>query len=234
MTYALSVRVAAVTLDVTHTLLECPRLGAIYAEVLGRHGLTVEAEAVERTIPIVWQELACSAPVPHDRFTAHRGGARGWWQGFIERLCALLGAPRPSRFAAVELFDRFAEGETYAVFPEVHPTLGALRERGVGLAVVSNWDTRLPRLLERLDLARYFTAIVPSAEVGREKPDRAIFDHALARLGVPAAAAVHVGDHRREDVEGAQGAGMHALWLDRKQGRGDLRHLGELISWIEG
>lgn len=139
--------VRAVTLDVTHTLLECPRLGEIYAEVLARHGVSVDADGVRRTIPLVWRELSCSAPAPFDRFEAHPDGARGWWRRFIERTCELLEAERPSRFAAAELFDRFAQAESWRVFPEVPDTLTALRSRGYRLAVVSNWDRRLPDLL---------------------------------------------------------------------------------------
>ena len=225
-------RLAAVTLDVTHTLLECPSLGEIYAEVLGRHGVFVEAAAVRRTIPIVWRELSCSAPKPFDRFVSHPDGAQGWWRRFIERTCELLDAERPSRFAAVELFDRFARPESWRVFPEVPATLAELRRMGFRLAVVSNWDTRLPLLLARLGLAESFEAIVVSAAVGREKPDPAIFRAALAALELPAEVAVHVGDHPLEDVEGAMAAGMQALHLDRSGNGGDLRDLEGLLPWL--
>ena len=222
----------AVTLDVTHTLIECPRLGEIYAEVLARHGIEVDAAAVRRTIPVVWQELSCSAPLPFDRFESHPEGARGWWRRFIERACELLEAERPSRFAAAELFDRFASPESWRVFPEVPETLSALAARGLRLAVVSNWDRRLPLLLERLGLAARFEAIVVSSAVGREKPDPAIFRAALAALGVAPEEAVHVGDHPREDVEGALAVGMRALHLDRSGRGGDLADLAGLLPWL--
>ena len=225
-------KLTAITLDVTHTLLECPCLGEIYAEVLERHGVHVEAAAVRRTIPVVWRELSCAAPLPFDRFASHPDGPQGWWRRFIERTCELLDAERPSRFAAVELFDRFARPESWRVFPEVPATLAELRRRGFRLAVVSNWDTRLPLLLARLGLAESFEAIVVSAAVGREKPDRVIFDTALAALGVAAEAALHVGDHPLEDVEGARAAGMQALHLDRSGGGGDLADLAGLVPWL--
>lgn len=222
----------AVTLDVTHTLIECPRLGEIYAEVLGRHGVEVDAEAVRYTIPTVWKELSCSAPVPFDRFESHPEGARGWWRRFIERTCERLETERPSRFAAAELFDRFAQPESWRVFPEVPATLAALATRGFRLAVVSNWDRRLPLLLERLGLADRFAAIVVSSAVGREKPDPAIFRAALAALGVAPEEALHVGDHLREDVEGARAIGMRALHLDRSGREGDLLDLDGILPWL--
>ncbi|GMU63981.1 MAG: hypothetical protein AMXMBFR36_02550 [Acidobacteriota bacterium] len=109
----------------------------------------------------------------------------------------------------------------------MRPALAALGEAGVRLAVISNFDERLPRLLERLDLASQFEVIVWSQAVGVEKPHPRIFETALERLGVAPARALHVGDRAREDVEGALGAGLAALRIDRA-GDADLAALTEL------
>jgi putative hydrolase of the HAD superfamily len=209
--------IRAVTLDVTGTLIHCPRLGEIYAEVLSRHGIAVSAAEAGRLVRLVWQELACSADPGHDRFRSHPDGARGFWQRFLERFAEHLEAPVPSRFAAAELFHRFGSPEAWEVYPEVRGALAALREKGLLLAVISNWDERLPLLLERLALTPFFDAVVTSSEVGVEKPDRRIFAEALKRLGVEPEAALHVGDSSLEDVEGAIAAGMEALHLDRSR-----------------
>lgn len=218
----------AVTFDVTHTLIHCPRLGEIYSEVLDRHGVRVVPEEAARLVRLVWQELACVADPSRDRFTSHPDGPAGWWSRFLERLCQHLEAPPPSRFAAAELFARFARADSWEVYPDVRGTLSALRERGLRLAVVSNWDPRLPELLDRLGLAPSFDALVYSSEVGVEKPDPRIFEEALRRLEVAAGMALHVGDGRLEDVEGAQAVGMRALHLTRGRGAGDLRDLASL------
>jgi putative hydrolase of the HAD superfamily len=207
--------IEAVTFDVTHTLIHCPRLGEIYSEVLGRHGTAVSPADARRLIGEVWRELACSADPAHDRFTAHPEGPRGWWQRFLARFCEHLGAAAPSRFAAAELYHRFGSGDAWEVYPEVREVLDSLRARGLHLGVISNWDTRLPDLLRQLDLARRFDAVVYSSAVGVEKPDARIFRRTLRALGVEARAALHVGDNRLEDVEGAIAAGMRALLLVR-------------------
>jgi len=226
-------RAVAVTLDVTHTLVDAPRLGEIYAEVLARHGIALPPDVVRRAVPMVWQELGREVPRARDRFGAHPEGARGFWREFLARVCELAGTEPPARTAAAELFDRFAEPETWRLFPEVPETLAALAEKGVRLAVVSNWDERLPLLLGRLGLASRFAAIVTSSEVGWEKPHPEIFARAVTALGVTPAEVVHVGDHRREDVEGARAAGLQALHLDRAGG-GDLASLAELPGWLAG
>jgi len=225
--------ISAVTFDATHTLIHCPRLGEIYAQVLSRHGIAVSPARAGEVVLTVWTELACLADPGRDRFTSHPGGSRGWWHRFLLRVAEHLDAPPPSRFAAAELYHRFGAAAAWEVYPEVRPTLAALRAKGLRLAVVSNWDERLPLLLERLGLAKSFQAIVCSSEVGVEKPDHRIFRRALERLGVGPEAALHVGDHRLEDVEGAVAAGMHAVQLDRRgggHGLPDLTSLPELVD----
>jgi|SRR6185295_6149104 len=225
--------IEAVTFDVTHTLLHVPRLGEIYSEVLGRHGVEVDAEEAQRLFSVVWEEFACSADPAADRFTSHPEGERGWWRRLLERICEHLGAPPPSRFAAAELYHRFATAEAYEVYPEVMRALAWLRLRGVRLGVISNWDHRLPDVVEALGLDLFFDAVVYSAKVGVEKPHARIFQQAATELGVEPAAVLHVGDGRLEDVEGAVAAGMRALHLTRNSGGGDLRDLTSLPELAE-
>jgi putative hydrolase of the HAD superfamily len=220
--------IQAVTFDVTHTLIHTPHLGEIYAEVLRRHRVDVDPPAARRLVGEVWQEFACSADPGLDRFATHPEGERGWWRRFLERMCEHLEAPVPSRFAAAELFHRFGTAAAWEVYPEVPEVLEALVAQRLRLGVVSNWDHRLPGLLEELDLARFFGTITYSQQAGVEKPDSRIFLQALAELEVEPTAAVHVGDGQLEDVEGAVAAGLGALHLVRRGTGGDLRDLSSL------
>ncbi len=85
--------------------------------------------------------------------------------------------------------------------------LEQLSGRKLALGVVSNWDSELPVILERLGISGYFRAVVTSAGAGSSKPAPHIFELALERLGVPAERAVHVGDDPADEV-GARAAGM--------------------------
>jgi HAD superfamily hydrolase (TIGR01509 family) len=102
-----------------------------------------------------------------------------------------------------------------AIFPDVFPTLQALRARGLKLAIVSNWDNSLIPHCDDLGLTPLFDAIVGSVAVGYDKPDPRIFEVALGRLGVAAGDAIHVGDMYPADVVGARRAGMVPILLDR-------------------
>ena len=103
------------------------------------------------------------------------------------------------------------------LYDDVVPTLQHLRGNGFKLAIVSNWDTPLDPLTERLGIADYFDAITASHDmrVRSEKPDPHIFNYTLTAVGVSAAEAVHVGDTYEADIVGAEGVGIRPILLDR-------------------
>ena len=95
------------------------------------------------------------------------------------------------------------------LFAEVHPTLEALANRfQLGVITNGNADVR------RLGLADYFQFALCAEELGIGKPDPKPFAEALARAGVKAEHAVHIGDHPSDDIGGAQAAGLRAIWFN--------------------
>ena len=108
----------------------------------------------------------------------------------------------------------------FRVFPEVVATLQTLRAQGMGLGVLSNWDFRLPQVLDETGLSQYFSFVLTSAATGHEKPARQIFDIGfdLALGEVPSLSGercYYVGDHLDKDVLGARAAGLTPIWLVR-------------------
>jgi putative hydrolase of the HAD superfamily len=94
--------------------------------------------------------------------------------------------------------------------------LAALRRAGARLAVVSNWDSSLPALLDRLHLTSWFDAIVVSHLEGMEKPRPELFLRAVARLNGTPGEALHVGDVPELDEAGARAAGIASVIVDRR------------------
>jgi putative hydrolase of the HAD superfamily len=127
--------------------------------------------------------------------------------------------------------DALMESLQFEAFPDAAPALAAVRARGLRVVVVSNWDCSLPEVLEQVGLREHVDAVVTSAVVGAAKPDARIFAAALDAAGCGATEAVHVGDSREHDVEGARSAGIRALLLDRAGG-GDLRSLRGLPALL--
>ncbi|MEX2393509.1 MAG: HAD family hydrolase [Actinomycetota bacterium] len=98
----------------------------------------------------------------------------------------------------------------------IEPALAALpllAERAQ-LAIVSNSDGTVERLLRGHGIGEEMVAILDSHLIGIEKPDPRIFEMALVEIGVPPDRAVHVGDSVRFDVIGARNAGVRPIHLD--------------------
>ena len=159
-----------------------------------------------------------SAGLLNRRFAAAWRAARqfshsrsGWARLGRYHVSGLTERP-PSQTFFDELYARFAvTGRLARLRRMCCPRLKALAARGLKLGVISNWDERLRPLLEQLKLAGYFEVIVVSREVRAAKPSRAIFQHAVRKLGLPPEAVLHVGDNLSMDVRGAQAAGLSRL-----------------------
>lgn len=100
--------------------------------------------------------------------------------------------------------------------PGAVETLATLRERGLRVGLISNtaWPAELHlEDLEELGILPYLEHLAFSGELGLWKPNAEIFQHVLDALGVAPEHAIFVGDSPREDVRGAQGIGMRAVWV---------------------
>lgn len=227
-------RFKAIFFDAAGTLLHAhPSVGHVYAEVIRRHGPTVDPLAMEQAFRAT--------------FTNRRGGNHPlsalanegyeWWRALVfDTMKSLdVSVDDPDGFFR-ELYWRFAEVDVWRLFPDAFPALLMARGHGLRVALLSNWDVRLRRLLEGMGIISLFDAVVISTEVGIEKPDARIFELTCKRLGVHPTEALHVGDNAREDVEGARAVGLEAILIERKEtgatASGIVRDLREIESVI--
>ncbi|PWF48821.1 HAD family hydrolase [Massilia glaciei] len=132
----------------------------------------------------------------------------------------------------------FAARNAVALYEDVLPALRAMGRRHL-LGSVTNGNADL----HAIGLAHHFGVSVAASEFGRAKPDPAIFHAACAGLGVTPAEAVYVGDDLLLDVQGAQRAGLRAVWLNRNGGAAHPGHgvlpdaicgdFHQLLAWLE-
>ncbi len=197
--------IQAVTFDVGGTLIHpWPSVGHVYAELAARHGFkSISADLLNHNFAAAWQAKK------------NFNHTRSDWSDLVNRTFSGVLPQTPSEEFFDELYNRFAEADCWKIYDDVIPTLEELRGREIRLAIISNWDERLPVLLPRLQLARYFEAIIISSEVGFPKPSPVIFEYALRKLGLPAEAVLHVGDNVTEDIEGARAVGMQTALIHR-------------------
>jgi putative hydrolase of the HAD superfamily len=224
--------VRLVTFDVGGTLIHpFPSVGAVYSEVLSRRGFPADPAATEEAFEDAWECAARRVPPQRERYSWSPDGERGYWRNLLMMTVERLGGSTPPEGAAEELFERFGHRETWRLFPEVSPTLEMLASRGVPMAILSNWDSRLPTLLRELEVRHYFGPILISALEGYEKPDPRIFRMAAERAGVALHEVLHVGDRQREDLEGARQAGCLGLKIERNGSGGE--GVAALRHWLE-
>ncbi len=207
----------AVTFDVGGTLIEpWPSVGDVYANIARRHGFgNPDPEILNHGFSCAWKARG--------EFDYTRDA----WRRIVAESFHRLAMPVTDQFFN-ELFDFFATPGAWRVYEDVLPALEQLRSRQIRLAVISNWDTRLRPLLTRLKLDQYFETISCSYELGSAKPSREIFAKTLRQLELSPGEVLHVGDSRREDFDGAQDAGLHALWLRRERAQSSDRELATL------
>jgi putative hydrolase of the HAD superfamily len=232
-------RFSAITLDAGNTLLYCdPSPPEIYAHHLSRHGPRVGADEVGPVFAEAWAEMQQRTPSGSDRYSSHPGGEREWWGAFVREVLQRLSHPAPWRPLLDDLYAAFAAADVWHAFPDTVDTLTRLTELGVPLAVISNWDRRLPEILQNLALADFFQVVTVSSLAGAEKPSEEIFSLTLDGLGVPAGETVHVGDSPRDDYSGAERAGLIPVLIDRYRAFTDngyrrIESLSELVEMVE-
>ena len=101
------------------------------------------------------------------------------------------------------------------LYDDVVPALQALGGAGYRLGVIANQPTQVRSALERDGLVPYFEVWGVSEDHGLQKPDPALFIHALRTAGVQPDRAAMVGDRLDYDVRPAKTAGMRTVWVLR-------------------
>jgi 2-haloalkanoic acid dehalogenase type II len=109
--------------------------------------------------------------------------------------------------------------------------LDELRQRGYKLGMLSNtYQVSFEYLIDEFDLKRRFNVVMPSYTVGMIKPDPKLFDLMRKSLGVSKGEVVMVGDSYRDDILGAEAAGIRAILVDRRNRRPQRKERVESLT----
>ncbi|MHB9002974.1 MAG: HAD family hydrolase [Coriobacteriia bacterium] len=205
----------AVFFDVGNTLLyPHPGVPEVCRRILAEAGHVRDLSAIDAVIPLV-DAYYEDRYREDDTFWTSEDETSGVWVGMYSLLCRQLGIEDNAEKIARRVYDTFGDPGHWRAYDDVAPAIARLRERGLMVGIISNWDRRLEGLLHGLGLGPSLDTILSSAVVGLRKPDPRIFELACSRLGVAPAQAVHVGDHHYADVLGATAAGMTPVLIDR-------------------
>ncbi|MCU0552168.1 MAG: HAD family hydrolase [Leptolyngbya sp. Prado105] len=192
-------------------------VGQVYREISQKHGVEVDAASLDLAF---YESFKASPPCtfPGVDILEIPQLEQQWWntiaQQTFDRVGVLDQFADFSDFFA-DLYYHFETAKPWFIYPDTIPTLEKLRRLNIPLGVLSNFDSRLYKVLKALNLEDFFESITISTEVGVAKPDPKIFAIALEKHDCKPENAWHIGDSKREDYEAANAAGLRGVLLDR-------------------
>lgn len=225
--------IRAVLLDALGTLLELEDPGPPLAAELARLGIDV---------PVEEARTAVAAEMTYYKDHHDEASDRARLEDLRRRCAEVLRdelPPAARELGVPRLTEALLAALRFRPFAEVPATLATLRERGLTLVVLSNWDVSLHDQLAATGLAPLVDGAVSSAEVGAGKPHPAIYTRALEIAGVYAGEALMVGDSPDTDVAGALALGIESVLVDRwgvaqaPPGAHEVASLAEVPALIE-
>jgi HAD superfamily hydrolase (TIGR01549 family) len=210
--------------DVGNTLLFPNRAKMLAPISSHRHPTLEQWQALERRTKKEFDQGMQSGRVDH-----------GFWWTFHTYLLQQLGEDNGVRAALVENTQNSANWDQ--ILPGTRDALERMRGK-FRIAVISNADGGIERILSRCGIADCFENITDSGILGVEKPRREIFEAALTAMKVSAGESLYVGDVYSVDYVGARCAGMDSVLLDvsgayRDRDAPRVESLSQLEAWLE-
>lgn len=161
---------------------------------------------------------------------------RRWWDhmnAHFYRTYTALGVESEYAGQASNLVrEMILQPERYTLFPDCRETLQETVRRGLHNVLLSNNHPDLAKLMDALDLARYFEHFIISGEVGYDKPCEEIFSLAMAHYP-DEDTHVMIGDSISADIRGGKAAGMKTILVHKPpsvEADFSLPSLSELFS----
>ncbi|HTL88567.1 MAG TPA: HAD family hydrolase [Leptolyngbya sp.] len=192
-------------------------VGQVYQEIAQSHGVVVDAAIVDRAFYAAFKASPpCTFPgvdvleIPQLE--------RQWWNTLAQQTFDRAGVlDQFGDFSSFfsDLYVYFETAKPWVLYADTIPTLEKLHRLNIPMGILSNFDSRLYKVLRALNLADFFASVTISTEVGVAKPDPKIFAIALAKHQCEAKNAWHIGDSLQEDYEAAKAAGLRGVLLDR-------------------
>lgn len=185
-----------------------------YARIAQKYGVNAEVAAVNAAFRRAFHAAPGLAFGPGHCADDLRVLERRWWYEVVAHTFAGLGTFTNFEAYFDDLFAFFGDPASWEVDRGGIVTLQTLRDQGLHLGMVSNFDYRLYRILDGLGLGPYFDSVTISSEAGFAKPAPEIFQVAMAKHNVVATEAIHIGDSPHHDVAGARAAGIPSVLID--------------------
>jgi putative hydrolase of the HAD superfamily len=204
--------IKAVLFDAGQTIIQvATSVGAVYSRTALRHGVLIDPSGLQRSFRTAWR--ASLARGEARDFRCSDAILREEWRLIVRD--TFPDTVSDERLAPIfeELYAHFSTASAWRVAPGALEAIESLRALGVRIGLLSNWDSRLPPMLDELGLTPRFDFTAISFELGVEKPHPDAFRLALRRAGTRPQQTLHVGDSVEADILPAKLLGIRTLWV---------------------
>lgn len=213
----------AVVFDAVGTLIHAePSVSRVYADVGRRHGGRHDSATIEERFRVAFRRQEAIDRQRNWITSEEREVER--WRAIVADVFPLVDAAK----CFSDLYEHFARPAAWRVELAAMELIQSLRRREISVALASNFDARLHGIVAGLPELRNLNAVIVSSEVGFRKPRLAFFEAIEARLGIPMANIIFVGDDPINDGKGAADAGMKSLLLGR-----DIKEFADVETFLE-
>ena len=214
-----------VLFDAAGTLIDLNEsVGATYASAASAYGVSVSETILQDAFERVLPQFAVSPPDEPTTQAIHAAERDAWRRVVRSTFLAADSTARFSNFDDFfsEIYAFYASGNAWTLRPGVRSCLADLREKGIRIGVLSNFDHRLPGILEKLGIAEFLSCVSIPSNIGARKPEPAAFQRALQALDVAADQALYVGNNPEIDRAGALACSLQVLLVDEIPSLADL------------
>jgi len=201
-------KLKAVLFDLGGTLICTPDISEVMQQMLEAKGVVRSVEEIDEARKEADRRMGYKdLPSLREEF----------WVKWNTEILKKLGVSRDIEFLARWISVAWWDYANARLYPEVRKVLERLREEGLKLGVVTNGlKSDVDKVLPQVGLTKAFDIVVVTDSIGKMKPDKEIFLHALKKLNVKPHEALFIGDRIEEDYNGAKNAGIKALLIDRE------------------
>jgi len=219
--------IKAVFFDAADTLFFIKQgLGNTYAEHAKKYGINPDPQDLKKAFS---KHFSTAPPLafPNVSDKQRKSLEKQWWYEVVRKVYDDIGMFDDFDDYFNDLFEIFRTS-AWQIFPETKNVLTEIKNLGLTIIVVSNFDSRVYDVCNSLGILEHFDDFIISSEAGYAKPDVEIYNIALSRNNLSPQECIFIGDNYLNDYSAPTSIGMKSLLLNREQE--NEKHSVEKIS----
>ncbi|GCD10469.1 HAD family hydrolase [Clostridium tagluense] len=172
----------------------------------------------------------------HEKEYLHLTNSNAWWKHvesiFLNCYKEFNIKEQEAIQYAKQVREEFIKVDEFILYEDTIEMLNYFKEKGYSNVILSNHIPELPSIVEGLGLSAYLVDCISSANVGYEKPNAKIYEHALEKYNNPKDVWM-IGDSIVSDVKGPENAGIKCVLVRSKMVDGIRYHSKDLLGLRE-